>query len=462
MLANASVEASGISRHNRIRNVRYLRIAFVVVACGLMAWGTALLRASSTQQTDRLPNGGALPPQPAPGPEGSLRILVIGDSGTGNENQYKVARAAEQVCAARGCDIALGLGDNIYESGIDRNLGDDDPQWVNKFEKPYENLDFPFYMTLGNHDSSGVAGGDGTDNDRGNLEVDYHYNGPGKWRMPARYFSFRYGDVEFFNIDTNPLIGVEAFAPEKYSPATYGMEQQRWLQHTLEASTATWKLVFGHHPYISNGQHGNAGVYDRVPGNGMPLKQFMEASLCDRADLYLDGHDHHLEWLKPINTDAYPCGRTEFLISGAAAKTRGLENRENNPFFFQKGDVLGFSWVVVKGQALCGAFYDGDGNKVFERGIAKGEDALAGDALCAATAPTAATPTTRPIDTPPSPTITVVPTDATFPNPTTVTETPTSTATEAVATPSETAAAEGSPTALQGSNASLYLPLVTR
>jgi tartrate-resistant acid phosphatase type 5 len=99
-----------------------------------------------------------------------VRFIAVGDTGTGKEGQYQVADAIEKVCAAQGCDFALGLGDNIYESGVDSV---DDVQWLDKFEKPYENLDFPFYMTLGNHDNSYFAGG-GLDNTKGELQVDYH------------------------------------------------------------------------------------------------------------------------------------------------------------------------------------------------------------------------------------------------------------------------------------------------
>ena len=44
--------------------------------------------------------------------------------------------------------------------------------------------------------------------------------------------------------------------------------------------------------------------------------------------------------------DAVPeCGRTEFVVSGAASKTRSLDDPERNQAPFQIGDVYGFFWM---------------------------------------------------------------------------------------------------------------------
>lgn len=101
-----------------------------------------------------------------------VRFIAIGDSGTGKDGQYKVADAMQAVCEQRGCEFAIGLGDNIYESGVD---GVNDIQFDTKFEDPYKNIDFPFYMALGNHDNTWIIGGDGADNDKGEIQVEYHY-----------------------------------------------------------------------------------------------------------------------------------------------------------------------------------------------------------------------------------------------------------------------------------------------
>jgi len=44
-------------------------------------------------------------------------FILLGDSGTGKDPQFKVAESIKQTCAVNQCDFALGLGDNIYEVG---------------------------------------------------------------------------------------------------------------------------------------------------------------------------------------------------------------------------------------------------------------------------------------------------------------------------------------------------------
>jgi len=75
----------------------------------------------------------------------ALRFIVIGDSGSGSAGQYAVGEAIAEVCQRKdefvddmafpGCDLVVGLGDNIYESGV---TSVDDPQFAEKFEKPFE------------------------------------------------------------------------------------------------------------------------------------------------------------------------------------------------------------------------------------------------------------------------------------------------------------------------------------
>lgn len=110
----------------------------------------------------------------------------------------------------------------------------------------------------------------------------------------------------------------------------------------LADSQATWRIAFGHHPYLSNGRHGNAGNDEGllfVPvANGDGVETFMEDHVCGHIDLYLCGHDHNRHWLDPT------CG-TEFIVSGAAAKTTDLENRDGNPTIWEDDQSEGFAWV---------------------------------------------------------------------------------------------------------------------
>jgi hypothetical protein len=192
-------------------------------------------------------------PPDAPPPK-RVRFIAVGDTGKGNADQRKVAIAMRDLCAAKGCDFVLMLGDNIYDTGVTSTT---DPQWQAKFEQPYNDIDLPFYVALGNHDYGGKvaiinAPGIGNEFDRGPVEVAYSQVST-KWTMPATHYTFTQGHVGFIVLDTNSIL---------WSNTQHG-DQAAWLPTAMmEVSGKDWVFLAGHHPYRSNGQHGNAGDYD--------------------------------------------------------------------------------------------------------------------------------------------------------------------------------------------------------
>ncbi len=281
-----------------------------------------------------------------------VQFVAFGDAGTGSANQIAVGEAMGKVCAQRGCDFALELGDNFYASGV---TSTDDAQFKDKFETPYKSMDFPIWVTLGNHDNS-RGPGEGSDNARGEHQVDYHYLAgrvSDKWRMPSRYYRFTAGDglAEFFSLDSNPMTSIVADPAPAWNFLTYGQAQQQWLADALQTSSAKWKIVFSHHPYLSNGVHGNAGTFDGQPAGtpgtsaGGPWKQMLEATVCAKgADLMIVGHDHDLEHLKPVAG----CGKTHFIVSGAAEGPRPFGDAARNASYWQKDLTLGFFLIRLE------------------------------------------------------------------------------------------------------------------
>ncbi|WP_280509791.1 metallophosphoesterase [Nocardia farcinica] len=276
----------------------------------------------------------------------SVRVLVTGDAGTGTRTQWAVADAARAWHAREPFGMALGLGDNIYETGP--NSGDD-IQFGAKFEQPNTGLDFPWAMVLGNHDTSSILPGDGGWLLRGNHEVEYHAVSP-RWWMPSRYYSVRVPDpdpvVEFFVLDLNPLA---AYIPPILSPywsvdGQYMTEQRTWFDPPGGASPARWKVVCTHHPYLSNGPHGNAGRYEGLtlePINGVHVQRFFAEHVLGACHFILSGHDHCLQVLDPG-----PAAKgTRQIVSGAAAKTVGALPRQvegGTPALFESYHQLGF------------------------------------------------------------------------------------------------------------------------
>ncbi len=312
--------------------------------------------------------GGGLPPDAAP--PRPVRFIAIGDTGEGNPEQYAVAAAMKTVCErAGGCDFAILLGDNIYDRGATTV---DDPLFQTKFEQPYANLSFPFYAVLGNHDYGGNllfdVPGLGNEFDQGPVEVMYTAISD-KWEMPATHYSMKHGNVGFIMLDTNSIL---------WSNTQHG-DQRAWYPSALADIAGTdWTFVAGHHPYRSNGSHGNAGNYDApelagvtIPNplpviGGGELKSWFDDVVCGTADVYFSGHDHTRQWL---DENEALCG-AEMIVTGAGAKVTALRDR-GNAVHYQDDQEVGFMLVEVVGKRMTGQFYGPDGVMDMERTITK-------------------------------------------------------------------------------------------
>ncbi len=312
-------------------------------------------------------DGGTMP-DGGPPPPTEVRFVVLGDQGEGNTAQHEVADAIETTCAAEGCDFAILLGDNFYDSGV---TSVDDAQWEAKFEEPYRDLAMPFYAVMGNHDYGGNLfgidqGGIGNEFDRGPIEVAYTMRSE-KWTMPATFYTFRMGNVGFVMLDTNSILWGN----------TDNGDQRAWFPGavaSLRAEGAEWIIAAGHHPYLSNGRHGNAGDYEsievggvEIPNplpilNGDNVQDFFEDLACGEIDVLLAGHDHNRQW---IDEPGALCG-AEMIVSGAGAKTTDLASTING-VHYSDDTTEGFLYVRIRGDELYGRFVNRDGSTVFER-----------------------------------------------------------------------------------------------
>jgi tartrate-resistant acid phosphatase type 5 len=280
-----------------------------------------------------------------------VRFIAVGDTGTGEPDQARVAAVMRDTCERDGCDFVVLLGDNIYEGGP---TGVDDPQWQSKFEQPYAELDVPFYAVLGNHDV-GLLPGLGYNPWSVPVEVGYTERSE-KWKMPAAHYTVSVGNVGLLVFDSTAL----------YNHVVEQGDQHAWVGPARDALLAQndWVFAAAHHTYVSNGDHGNAGAYAYLDFDpGIEIAQFVESHLCGQVDMLLTGHDHNRQWL-----DESLCMGTDVVVSGAGAKTRGVLGA--NPIHFAS-DKLGFFYVVVDGDTLIGQFIDDLGQVDFEKTMVK-------------------------------------------------------------------------------------------
>ncbi len=266
----------------------------------------------------------------------AVRVLTLGDFGYGapenrrlaGEGQKQVAAAMLQTHRQSPFDFALTLGDNFYPDGMESPA---DTRWQTLWSQLYDPLGLKFYATLGNHDWHHP--------DSPAAEIFYSQQSA-SWRLPAPYYTFTAGPVQFFALDTNEVSEL----------------QLQWLSGALANSRAPWKVVYGHHPIYSAGQHGD---------NRALIEKLLPA-LRDRADIYLAGHDHDMQHLKPE-------GGVHFFVNGAGgARVRKIQPGPRSLFAY---GAHGFVTLEADAKKLVVKFNGADLKTLYEYTLTKPDGA---------------------------------------------------------------------------------------
>jgi 3',5'-cyclic AMP phosphodiesterase CpdA len=197
--------------------------------------------------------------------------------GTGEQNQYDLAKRIFEARELFPFDFVITLGDNIYGSN---GAGD----FERKFARPYKSLldaGVKFYASLGNHDDP-----------KERFYAPYNMNG-------NAYYTFKKANVRFFALDSNYM----------------DPKQLSWLENELENSGSDWKVCYFHHPLYSSG---------RTHGPSTDLRRLLEPLFMKYGvALVLNGHEHFYERIKPQNGVYY-------FIEGASGELRPHDINESN------------------------------------------------------------------------------------------------------------------------------------
>jgi tartrate-resistant acid phosphatase type 5 len=243
-----------------------------------------------------------------------VRVLVFSDFGTGSPEQRKTAAAIRTWHKRHPFDLGITVGDNFPSVGM---TSPEDPRWKRDWQDLYEPLGIPIFAVTGNHDW-GLA-----DSPAAEILRTQH---AGNWRMPALYYSFTAGPIQFFGLCGEAL----------------SETQLRWLDRELGRSRARWKIVYGHEPIYSYGAHGPTPQFERQL---LPL-------LRHRANVYLAGHEHTAQHLKPEDG-------VHFLITPSAGQ--GPRARTAGARTLYTGSYYGFLSFEGRADALAVSFIDADG-----------------------------------------------------------------------------------------------------
>lgn len=304
----------------------------------------------------------------AAGDTDAFSFVAYGDSASGSAAGFRsVQSRINQLDPA----FAVLLGDNVYSVGshaesdarFDPQVNPEAAAWM------ASHVD---WLGMGNHDVATAAG----------LPTEQNYSvpipvagvtapaAPPAGERPEHSFSWDYGSVHFVTFDTNALGS---------SARLDGLLD--WVEADLAASTARWKIVYGHHPL--------AGVPDKPesPGDNY-YQQVVNRLKAAGVDLFMTGHSHTYSWTYPLTgevggvatyedhgaDDHFPAGvGLTQLVSGVG----GVEIRSGDysrfPFVaegFSRSTAtaarLGFSKIDVTPERLTVSYVAADDGSVID------------------------------------------------------------------------------------------------
>jgi hypothetical protein len=294
-------------------------------------------------------------------------FVAYGDSASGSATGFRQVQARiNQVSPS----FAVLLGDNVYDAGshtefdarLDPAVNPEAAAWM------ATHID---YLGVGNHD---IGTGSGLPSEQ-NYSVPIPVAGvtapaaPPASERSEHSYSWDYGNVHFVTFDTN-----------SYTDATRLDGLLNWVLADLNASTARWKIVYGHHPL--------AGVPDKPESaSDNYYQQVVNRLKAAGVDLYMTGHSHTYSWTYPLTgqingvatyvnhgfDDRFTTGEgLTQLVSGLGGK----EIRDGNydlPFIAEgftnttaTPGRLGFSQVAVTPTQLTVSYVAADNGTVID------------------------------------------------------------------------------------------------
>ncbi len=194
----------------------------------------------------------------------AFMFALVGDTQRNPRTPWAWSAIAERVWADRP-NFVVHVGD-LVDKGLQKS------DWINDFFPAGQRLmsRVPLYPVLGNHEQDSP--------------LYYQYMA---LPQPEYYYTFLYGNAQFFMIDSNREVDEDS-------------EQYAWLEWALARSTARWKFVLHHHPpYTSDSNdYGDtryaASELGSVTRNLVPLYEKYKVDFC------LYGHTHLYERSWPL------------------------------------------------------------------------------------------------------------------------------------------------------------------
>jgi predicted phosphodiesterase len=261
--------------------------------------------------------------QTAVDPDSAFSFVAIGDT---QKNPVTTAKIADLAWKRRP-NFVIHLGD-VVDNGRDKS------EWVEELFRPCAELfgRVAVFPAIGNHEKN-----------------DPQYYKYFAVPAPKYYYRYRYGNADFFSIDTN-----------KTSTAKGG-EQYEWLDRELAKSDAKWKIVYHHHPSYSsdNDDYGDTFKGEKSRLGDRKAQALIPLYEKHKVDIVFNGHIHVYERSWPVRGGKVDRqDGTIYLTSGGGGAS--LEDFTPTPTWFkaQARSVYHYCYVTIHGGRLSLRAFD--------------------------------------------------------------------------------------------------------
>lgn len=274
---------------------------------------------------DRTVKGPLLTFQTAVGQDEAFSFVLIGDTQKNPKITQKIATLAWQ----RRPNFVVHLGD-VVDNGPDKK------EWTHELFGPCKELfgRVPVYPCIGNHEKNHA-----------------HYYKYFSLPAPEYYYQYRYGNADFFSLDTN----------KKVAP---GSEQYKWLDAALGKSTARWKFVYHHHPAYTSDDDDYGNTWKGVASKqGDPnVRHLVALYEKHNVDVVFNGHIHVYERTWPIRANKVDREKGILYVTSGGGGGK-LENHAPVPTWFkaQCRSDYHFCYVTIHGDKLSLRAFDHQG-----------------------------------------------------------------------------------------------------
>lgn len=232
--------------------------------------------------------------------------------------------------------IVFTAGDNAYTNGTVTEFRNCyDPAWGSFKERTRP--------SPGNHDY-GIY----SSPRRNNATPYFNYFGANAGPGGKGYYSYDLGGWH--------LVSLNSMADKPGAPTM--AEQVEWLKKDLDRNEKRCILAYWHHPLFSSGdEHG-----DQPNDPGRFMQPLWKVLLQHKADVILNGHDHHYERFarQDSSATATPDGIRQFIIGNGGGEKRGIGTVKKNSEK-RLGQVYGVLLMTLHSNSYEWQFLKADG-----------------------------------------------------------------------------------------------------